>query len=872
MNKIKNMSHQIHTFLEETRTTSDPYHTHVSMGTPRGTFNMSSRMREFWQLYLAEVGKTELHLAENPKKEIPVIADIDLRVKKAAVGRRGNIYSENQLQAVVQAYQQAIEEVVDAPNEDAYTCVVLEKKAYEVEICGEQYVKNGFHLHFPKLFLDKRVQEVYVIPIVKQLVCMLFTNIGATNFIDENVLSVHWLMYGSSKGKTPYLATRVFAAGMREVSFEEGLADYQCNVYHGEEPFSCEGRVRELLPRILSTDLYDRGEKYFYNPKPSVTTPLMQEFHKIRTKRKEYDQRNVDDVLEEASSLLQLMNLRRADDRSVWLQIGFCLYQLSQGDEDGLTLWLEFSEQSEKYDESECLSLWKKMHSNNYTIGTLKYFAKQDSPDRYNELVCCKSKALVISGTHNDFAHALFNEYGSEFVCASIVNKDWYHFKGHIWQPVERGQSLRERISSPQGILIKQLKDAMNESISAGADDTKRLRRLMASCKNTTFKNSVMVECQEVFYNEKFNDLVNKNPNLIAFTNGVYDFNTHIFRDGNPEDYLSACLPVEYKNYMFHDHPDVRLVDEFFTKIFPDHEIRDYFLNEVCRCFVGGNPNKVFLFWTGSGNNGKTITQKLFEKMLGKFAIKFNTTLVTGKKVQQGAANPEMFRANSGVRWACMDEPNADEIINAGMLKWLTGNDSFWARDLFQKGKDAKEFTPMFKLHMICNNLPAIHGVDKATWNRIRVIPFESTFVNEDECPNSLEEQVAQKVFPGDPNFADKITSMTTPLVWYLIERYKTVGTHNFIPDKVKSSTNLYQQTNDVFHQFCQECIYENAEAEATLSLQVLCVYFREWMKQENINAFVPPKQAIKAYFCAKWGEPTNGKVWSGKSCTVPYH
>jgi hypothetical protein len=118
--------------------------------------------------------------------------------------------------------------------------------------------------------------------------------------------------------------------------------------------------------------------------------------------------------------------------------------------------------------------------------------------------------------------------------------------------------------------------------------------------------------------------------------------------------------------------------------------------------FVGGNHQKVVIFWTGEGDNGKSVTQSIFEKMLGPLAIKFSTTLITGKKTNTGAANPELARAGGGVRWAVLEEPDGDEQINIGMLKSLSGNDSYWARDLFEKGKATREMTPMFKLIFIC--------------------------------------------------------------------------------------------------------------------------------------------------------------------------
>ena len=48
-----------------------------------------------------------------------------------------------------------------------------------------------------------------------------------------------------------------------------------------------------------------------------------------------------------------------------------------------------------------------------------------------------------------------------------------------------------------------------------------------------------------------------------------------------------------------------------------------------------------------------------------------------------------------------MEEPNADEQLNIGELKKLSGGDSYWARDLFEKGKSTREVFPMFMITFI---------------------------------------------------------------------------------------------------------------------------------------------------------------------------
>ncbi|UPA43591.1 037L [Iridovirus CN01] len=882
-------------FLKTMRCPNDPSYSHVSMGFPKGVFSFGTKMKEFWKIYTdsIESGNSPF-LAEKPGKEIPVLCDVDLKVKKSSrEDPTEKLYTDHQLKKIIAAYEKAILEVVDFSNvdemkkNDSFTCVLLEKEPYEIEIAGETFIKNGFHLHFPKLFLDRKAQEVYIIPKVIEYTQGTFDNIKITNFIDTNVTNVRWLMYGSRKENgTPYVATKCFVKGQKQISLKKGLSGYKCSTYPGEEQddVSCDSKetVEKNLPRILSIFLYDRADDYFFSPKPTVITPMVKEFEDRKSKRKQYDNDNIQKNIQDAEVLIGMMNVSRADDRATWLKVGFCIWNISGGDSDGLSLWLEFSEQSDKFNEAECISQWHKMRPNNFTIGTLKFYAKKDNSEEYNKYVSDKTTGLIleaVEGCHNDIAKILFNEYGTDFICTSIRDKEWYQFKDHIWKPLDRGTSLRERISDDNGIVLKKLreyKDKLGENYRQAKEDgdedaeeilkeIKKTCALIKQCKSSTFKNHVMVESQEVFYNPEFYNLLNKNPNLIAFKNGVYDFENDVFRDGSPEDYLSVKLPIDYIDYGTIDHPEVIAVDNFFQKVFPNIEIRDYFLDQASFVFVGGNHNKVILFWTGEGNNGKTVTQTLFEKMLGKFAIKFNTSLITGKKANMGAASPELARAGDGVRWAVMDEPNADEIISSGTLKGLTGNDSYWARDLFQRGKETKEIIPFFKLHMICNKLPAIKDADQATWNRIRVIPFESTFKHENDCPVEFEEQMKQKTFPMDKNFTEKIPEMVKPLAWYLIQRWKTIRKCEIVePEIVTVATSSYRNENDIYKQFEDQCIHQ--EKNGNLSFTVLYSVFKDWFKEEYPNMTIPIRQTIRKHFISKFGQLERGR-WKNFIC-----
>jgi hypothetical protein len=159
-----------------------------------------------------------------------------------------------------------------------------------------------------------------------------------------------------------------------------------------------------------------------------------------------------------------------------------------------------------------------------------------------------------------------------------------------------------------------------------------------------------------------------------------------------------------------------------------------------------------------------------------------------------------------------------------------------------------------------CNKLPKMKYSDPATWNRIRVIPFESTFVRPGEpCPETYEEQLRQKRFPMDKEFGKKIPSLIQAFAWVLLEHRKNIGVRTE-PEKVRMATAMYRKQNDIYRQFVEESIVE--EENSVLSLSELYMHFKEWFREGFPGQQVPVKNEIFEYFERLWGTPLTGKRW----------
>ena len=373
------MYNTIYKILESNRV-DGLYYTHVSLINPKGKFQIPRQNLElFWDEYCklienntnsdslreckANIGRQSLPplrdigLAEKPQHYLPVLVDVDIKIKDNDDIEFGEkIYNETHISQVISIYQSVFRKIISDLQEEHLYCFVLEKPMYRVN----NYIKNGFHLHFPFTFLSKTHQEVHLLPRVKALVQQgkVFENIGFKNsgdLIDESYCRVNWLLYGSKKDENmePYLLSKIINGEGDEISLSEALQDY--TLYDiDENPMDFKGREEFFLPRILSVVPFCRKSLQL---KSNLSSPL-KEIAKKKNKekeveRKKYQTESVQEEVKKAREILNFVSPSRADDYNDWMNIGWTLYNISDGTEEGLNLWIDFSSKSEeKFDES----------------------------------------------------------------------------------------------------------------------------------------------------------------------------------------------------------------------------------------------------------------------------------------------------------------------------------------------------------------------------------------------------------------------------------------------------------------------------------------------------------------------------------------
>ncbi|KAJ3054384.1 hypothetical protein HK102_011530 [Quaeritorhiza haematococci] len=84
---------------------------------------------------------------------------------------------------------------------------------------------------------------------------------------------------------------------------------------------------------------------------------------------------------------------------------------------------------------------------------------------------------------------------------------------------------------------------------------------------------------------EDFADNLDKNRDLLAFNNGVYDLKKGAFRAAEPEDYLTITVGYDFEAKR--DAVVEAKIHDFLDKVFPNPEIKKYTLKFLASTLAG---------------------------------------------------------------------------------------------------------------------------------------------------------------------------------------------------------------------------------------------------------------------------------------------
>ena len=568
---------------------------------------------------------------------------------------------------------------------------------------------------------------------------------------------------------------------------------------------------------------------------------------------------------------------------SKWIRVGWALRNTSN---KLLIAWIKFSSQSSTFQYNsipDLCELWRGFDLRKHgglTKNSLLYWAKNDAKEAFEQVrmntidyyientinTGLSSKGTDRSGCGDfDLATVLYQFLKHEYVCISVKSNIWYRYKNNRWQEDDSGTSLSLTIStkfrdlyskksfgSMGGLCNEQPDTPPTEDV--GRNRSIRILNICQRLSSTNEKKNIMSAAKELFYDGAFFEKLDTNPHLICFNNGVIDFKTKEFRRGQPEDNISMCTEIDYikLNQAIH-RPIMDEINDFMCKLFPDISLRTYMWDHLASTLIGTTPNQTFNMYIGIGSNGKSVLTTLLKLILGNYFGDVNPTLITEKRGKIGGCSPELALLK-GKRYALMQEPEKDEVINEGIMKQLTsGKDPVQARALYS---GPISFIPQFKLVLTCNKLVGVKANDHGTWRRIRAVPFKSLFTDT-PVEGDKDKPYQYKI---DRDLDDKLGAWKEVFAAMLVERvYVTNGLVEDC-DIVMAKSNEYRKSQDYLAEFINDRVAR--ETRGKIKKMELNNEFSIWY-MANYGGRGPSPKELHEYMDKEFGRQRN-QIWSG--------
>ena len=857
--------------------------------------------------------------AEKMGDEHVLVFDLDIKYKELYEGRQ---YGLSLLQHLNEFLWVCIGDVIDIDDESKYNDVYVMTKQHPYPCKKNGYKsKDGLHIAFPKIVLKRKVYKL-LCNLIKEKQDTLFQIFkdhceNPPSNLDNTLLDgsfSRWLPYRCHKeGEEASLLEEVFVMSHGNAERKNpALVNEPMTLYTDEVLMSELSMIRrgikenvaytEMIENKLKSNATNISNMAAEQTNDDIYAAYYVDQDKIINPYKIVEE----DKLKYVRGLVKCLSVKRADEYDPWLSVGFCLHNINP---ILLSEWKQFSILSDGYDPQACDTQWDQNENSNYEghkygIGSLVKWAKEDNEDLFDKV---KRESIefyihesVKNGTDADFliAKVIHKYFEDEFISMN-VRDEWYYFNGVRWERTLEGTLLRMSIHNKIWNIYHEYeetkyKNLLDEAISNAESDDERqdlregktkegrwLKNIM-SIKMKLLKDSYVTtlinSLRNLFYKKDIAEQFDSNLNLLGLDNGIVDLKEGIFREGRPEDYITKStnyplqigdvkLPIKISNLQNtiakfipnYDGLRTHLL-EFIHQIIPIDEVRSYALRFLSKCLSGENRDEGFYIWTGSGGNGKSKLVELNQLSLGDYAGGLPVSLITSKRATSNSATPEMERTK-GLRFVVMQEPEADERINIGLMKELTGNDKIITRALY---KEPIEFIPQFKLILMCNDLPNIPSNDDGTWRRLEVVDFISRFIDD---KSKLDD--SKHVYKRDKCLRGKLRAWPVIFLCILLEEWMKYDKEGItIPPQVNSKTKSYRDANDIVSQWIEQACEESPNIindgieNAPTSFEDLYEDFDEWCKEQGHKS---QKNKVKEDLL-KWQEKTKYGLSVGKS------
>lgn len=493
------------------------------------------------------------------------------------------------------------------------------------------------------------------------------------------------------------------------------------------------------------------------------------------------------DKFEDVLELTRMLKPNRAESGNYeqWRNVGMAIKNILG--EEGRQLfedWTRTFSSAQRYSEWE--AQWERYAGKGegkITIGSLHYWAKEDSPAEYkaryaeqfkvlteNSIADAFDYALTQNGTDNSHAKLFAEIYKGKFVCTDYTRGVYQEFKANcLWAENVGGAPIRLLISGAyrdkfvehmQAMLAEASnEDAVPEEAEMLKKRIKVVGEMCLELEKVGKKNNIQTSIKDIINDPDFLKDMNKEKNVLPLRGQkVINLQTlEVTQRTENHKYNYECDFDYIPELSEEDEEEIRQYwnDLFLGKEDTIQTVLDIFKSAIC-----GEPLRYIYFLTGTGRNGKSTLFKILLKALGRAIDAIDKKVIVQSKASSNTTTELEKLDKTRIAYASEFDDQQD-TLNMVIIKAITGGDPIDCRALY---KTNETLIPTANLFVLTNNLPKFK-VEQSTTDRIIVIPFGA-------------------VFPVDKDYETRMVEKRSQIMSYILK-------HGRIRDKFELSEDM---------------------------------------------------------------------------------
>lgn len=432
----------------------------------------------------------------------------------------------------------------------------------------------------------------------------------------------------------------------------------------------------------------------------------------------------------------------------------------------------------------------------------LEKHSKEDLLARVNEAPPYKPSQDIKAFAFTDMGNAeRFSHYSDGAIGFCEAWGSWLSYSGKVWKKSDL-------------LVVKRAKEIVNlipkecELYCSEKEQTAVYKHYTSSQRASAIQGMISLARPDVVQLEPSG--LDANPDLFNANNGTINLKTGEIRPFNKGDFFTKICRTNYSS----DATCPRW-ESFLTEIFDgDLELIQYIQRAIGYSMTGHSNERAFFILFGSGCNGKSTFVETLSRIIGEdYSSGMPSDRLYTKKHDGGVPN-DTARLR-GARFVYSSEGEEGKKLDEAKIKQLTGNEKITTR--FMRG-EWFDYEVSYKLWFSTNHKPVIRETTQAIWDRVRLIPFNVRFTEQQK----------------DPTLSQKLAHEAPGILRWMVEGARAwyqEGLGNC--PSVKVATSDYRKDSDLVGRFLEECCeLGHGETQAKRLHEV----FETWAKEAGLT------------------------------------